>query len=222
MSDFPVYCEKLIVFTRYPILGKTKTRLIPVLGEDGATKLHRQLTEKTISTVKKLFCYHPLSLEVNFAGGTKNLMQNWLGDTFIYEPQPDGDLGERMAIAFQKSFESGYEKVIIIGTDCPTLKHHILREAFEALNQNELVLGPAEDGGYYLIGLRHFIPQLFENISWGTSSVLEQTNAIALSLNLSIAYLPILADIDRPEDLSSLDLRCFDEGLIYISRLNEL
>jgi uncharacterized protein len=200
-----MYSEKLIIFTRYPVPGKTKTRLIPVLGEEGATKLHRQLTEKTISTAQKLFFYHPLALEINFAGGTKILMQNWLGDTFIYQPQPDGDLGERMAIAFQKSFQSDYEKVIIIGTDCPTLKHHILREAFETLNQNELVLGPAEDGGYYLIGLRHFIPQLFQNITWGTSSVLEQTNAIALSLNLSIAYLPILADIDRPEDLSLLD-----------------
>ena len=206
MSNFHVYWEKLIIFTRYPILGKTKTRLIPVLGEEGATKLHRQLTEKTISTVEKLFYYHPLSLEISFAGGTKTLMKNWLGDAFIYEPQPDGDLGERMAIAFQKSFECGYEKVIIIGTDCPTLKHKILREALEKLNQKELVLGPAEDGGYYLIGLRHFIPQLFENISWGTSSVLEQTNTIALSLNLSIAYLPILADIDRPEDLSILDV----------------
>ena len=205
MSDFHVYWEKLIIFTRYPVPGKTKTRLIPVLGEEGATKLHRKLTERTISTAQKLFFYHPLSIVVNFAGVNKYLMKNWLGYTFIYQPQPDGDLGERMTIAFQKSFQCGYEKVIIIGTDCPTLKHNILREAFEALNQNELVLGPAEDGGYYLIGLRHFIPQLFQNITWGTSSVLEQTNAIALSRDLSIAYLPILADIDRPEDLSLLD-----------------
>jgi rSAM/selenodomain-associated transferase 1 len=207
MSTLNAYSEKLIIFTRYPVPGKTKTRLIPVLGEEGAAKLHRQLTDKTISTAEKLLYYHPLSLEIYFAGGTKTLMQNWLGDSFIYQPQPEGDLGERMAIAFQKSFESGYEKVLLIGTDCPTLKYKILREALEKLNQNELVLGPAEDGGYYLIGLRHFIPQLFENISWGTSSVLEQTNAIGLSLNLSIAYLPILADIDRPEDISLLDLR---------------
>lgn len=197
--------ERLIVFTRYPEPGKAKTRLIPVLGSEGAAKLHRQMTEHTMLQVRELQAFRPLSVEVYFAESDQKRMQDWLGSDIVYQPQGEGDLGSRMAQAFNAAFSSGMDSVIIIGTDCPSLKTKLMAKAFQALEQNELVLGPATDGGYYLIGLRRLIPKLFQGISWGTSEVLQQTVAIAEKLELAIAYLPPLSDVDRPEDLSILD-----------------
>ncbi len=198
--------EKLIIFTRYPEPGKTKTRLIPVLGKEGAAHLHRQLAEGAIAQAKKLQNYRKLSLEVHFTGGDKQLMEDWLGKDIFYYNQVAGDLGIKMATALQTSFNHGSEKVIIIGTDCPDLKAEILAKAFEELEGHDLVFGPALDGGYYLIGLRKFVGEIFKEINWGTAEVLGQSVAIAQALNLSLAYLPPLGDIDRPEDLAMLDL----------------
>ncbi|MDF0556621.1 TIGR04282 family arsenosugar biosynthesis glycosyltransferase [Kamptonema sp. UHCC 0994] len=198
--------EKLIIFTRYPEPGKTKTRLIPMLGIEGAAKLHRQLTEGTIWQAKQLLI-HEFCIEVYFTGGTKKLMLEWLGNEIIYENQVTGNLGEKMAAAFQISFNSGMEKVVLIGTDCPNLNADLMAKAFEELDGHDLVFGPALDGGYYLIGLRRFVPEIFRGINWGTAEVLGQSVAIAQNLNLAIAYLPPLADIDRPEDLAILDLK---------------
>ncbi|WP_449417752.1 TIGR04282 family arsenosugar biosynthesis glycosyltransferase [Phormidium nigroviride] len=198
--------EKLIVFTRYPEAGKTKTRLIPVLGKEGAAKLHQQLTEGTISQAKQLKNTHQLFVEVYFTGGSQELMEAWLGNDIFYQNQVTGDLGLKMAAAFEMSFNSGVEKVVLIGTDCPGLNADLMAKAFNELDGQDLVLGPALDGGYYLIGLRMFVPEIFMGINWGTAEVLAQSVAIAQKLNLAIAYLPPLADIDRPEDLSILDL----------------
>ena len=195
--------QYLIVFTRYPEPGKTKTRLIPALGEVGAAKLQRQMTEYTLSLVT----ISHLSTEVRFAGGDVQLMRDWLGSELIYQEQGEGELGVRMARSLSSAFQSGATQIVIIGTDCPSLNAEILTTAFHQLQQHDLVLGPAIDGGYYLIGLQRFIPELFVNIDWGTSQVLAQTVKIAQKLNLSIFYLPELADIDRPEDLATLDSR---------------
>ena len=196
--------ECLIVFTRYPEPGKAKTRLIPALGTQGAANLHRQLTEYTLSRVRELQGERPTSVEVYFSGGNQQLMQDWLGADFVCKPQVDGDLGLRIVSAFDGAFSNGIEGALIIGTDCPDLSAKIMSEAFDGLILHDLVLGPALDGGYYLIGLRRVFPQLFAEIPWGTSEVLAKTIAIASSMNLSIAYLPPLADIDRPEDLAQL------------------
>lgn len=197
----------LIVFTRYPEPGKAKTRLIPVLGAEGAAKLHRQMTENAIAQAKQLQSFHSLSVEVHFTGGSFLLMQEWLGHEITYRQQAEGDIGFRMASAFQTTFNNNIDNVIIIGSDCPTLNYQILSEAFQALHQHDLVLGPATDGGYYLIGLRHFIPELFTDISWSTSEVFQQTVEIAGKLNLAATYLTELSDVDRPEDLSILDFK---------------
>ncbi|MBD1834713.1 TIGR04282 family arsenosugar biosynthesis glycosyltransferase [Cyanobacteria bacterium FACHB-472] len=196
--------ECLIVFTRYPEPGKAKTRLIPALGTQGAANLHRQLAEYTLSQVRELQGERPTNVEVYFTGGNQQLMKDWLGADFVYKPQVDGDLGLRIVSAFDGAFGSGIEGALIIGTDCPDLSAKIMSEAFDELILHDLVLGPALDGGYYLIGLRRVFPQLFAGIPWGTSEVLAKTIAIASSMNLSIAYLPPLADIDRPEDLAKL------------------
>ncbi|MDY6803020.1 MAG: TIGR04282 family arsenosugar biosynthesis glycosyltransferase [Cyanobacteriota bacterium] len=194
----------LIIFTRYPEPGKTKTRLIPALGAEGAANLQRKLTEETVAKARELSSVFPVSVEVRFAGGNLSLMESWLGSNLQYREQDSGDLGDRMAGAFQTAFNSGIQRGIIIGIDCPGLNGEILRQALEKLEQNDLVLGPAEDGGYYLIGLRRLIPELFRGINWGTAEVREKTVAIAQNLHLAIDYLPLLPDIDRPEDLSLL------------------
>lgn len=193
--------QHLIIFTRYPEPGKTKTRLIPALGTVGAANLQRQMTEYTVSQVKQLQNATGISLEIRFSGGNLQLMQDWLGLGLVYQSQGEGDLGSRMARSLFDSFQSSMEQVIIIGTDCPGVNSQILTQAFEQLHTFDLVLGPAIDGGYYLIGLRRLIPELFANIDWGTSQVLQQTVDIAKELNISLAYLPALADVDLPEDL---------------------
>lgn len=194
--------QRLIVFTRYPEPGKTKTRLIPALGALGAATLHQQMTEYVLSQAKALQSIHPISIEVRFAGGEQQLMQNWLGEHWHYVAQGTGDLGCRMETALVAAFQNKIESVAIIGSDCPQLQAELIYQAFQLLHQNQdLVLGPALDGGYYLIGLRHLIPELFTGIDWGTERVLQQTVNIAKQLNLKITYLPTLADVDRPEDL---------------------
>ncbi|MGB3262591.1 MAG: TIGR04282 family arsenosugar biosynthesis glycosyltransferase [Microcoleus sp.] len=198
--------EKLIIFTRYPEPGKTKTRLIPVLGKEGAANLHRLMAQKAIARALTLQNSRRLSVEIHYTGGSPQQMQDWLGTDVIYQNQTDGDLGTRMAAAFQNSFDSGVDKTVIIGTDCPALKPEIMAKAFDELSQHDLVLGPAKDGGYYLIGLGRSVPELFGGINWGTNEVFAATRAIAQNLDLKIAYLPTLADIDRPEDLLDLDM----------------
>lgn len=194
--------DRLFIFTRYPEPGKAKTRLIPALGAVAAAELHRQMTERTLTQVQLLQQSYPLTVEVWFAGGDLNQMQSWLGEALQYQPQPDGDLGHRMAQAFQSAFDQNIKAAVIIGTDCPELSAELLTKAFQALQQTDLVLGPANDGGYYLIGLRRFVPQLFQSIAWSTERVFQQTIDIANRLNVSHTCLPVLTDIDRPEDLS--------------------
>lgn len=193
--------DRLIIFTRYPESGKAKTRLIPALGAEGAAALHCRMADHTLLQVQALQLQHPLCVEVRFAGGNRDLMRRWLGNDLMYTVQGEGDLGDRMGRSLQSAFNSGVNRTLIIGTDCPDLNASLLEQAFCELQQHDLVLGPASDGGYYLIGLRSWIPQLFVNIEWSTASVLERSLAIAEELNLSVALLPVLSDVDYPADL---------------------
>ncbi|MFN6535112.1 MAG: TIGR04282 family arsenosugar biosynthesis glycosyltransferase [Nostoc sp. EkiNYC01] len=204
--------QHLIIFTRYPEPGKTKTRLIPVLGSVGAANLQRQMTEHTIFQVKELQKIIDISVEVRFAGGDLQLMQDWLGLNLVYQCQGEGDLGLRMARSLLQAFQFGAEKAIIIGTDCPGINAQVLATAFDRLHTFELVLGPAIDGGYYLIGLQQPIPELFANIEWGTAQVFQKTVEIAQKLNLSHVNLTPLADVDRPEDLPIWEKAFVGEG----------
>lgn len=194
--------DRLIIFTRYPEPGTTKTRLIPVLGANGAADLQRQMTEHTLTVVKDFAVNFPISIAVCYTGKNEQVMQDWLGDDLTYFPQVKGDLGQRMESAFSESSRLGFSRIIIIGTDCPDLDQSLLKEAFESLYNYDLVLGEAADGGYYLIGLNQVIPELFIKIPWGTDKVLAITQKLAKELSLTCHILPILSDIDRPEDLS--------------------
>ena len=183
--------QRLIIFTRYPQAGTTKTRMIPELGAEGAAELQRQMTGHIRSRVDELRKSHLSTVEVRYEGGNEKLMTEWLGSGFSYCHQGSGDIGLRMGRALQDAFGQGCESVVIIGSDIPHITINIMQKAFEALNLKDLVLGPAADGGYYLIGVhrktfRHWNPQLFTDISWGTENVLPQTLSIAQKLGLNI------------------------------------
>jgi uncharacterized protein len=193
----------IIIFTRYPEPGITKTRLIPVLGPEGACRLHRELTEKIVAQVQQLKISYPLKLEIHFSGGSREQMVGWLGPDLDYVVQSEGDIGARMRLSFRKCFRQGWDRAVLIGSDLPDLTPAIIRESFERLTTHDLVLGPARDGGYYLIGLKANRPELFGNsIFWGNKEVLKNTLFIAEKLVLKTALLPGLRDVDRPEDLT--------------------
>lgn len=191
--------KTLIIFTRFPEPGTTKTRLIPALGPDGAATLQRQLTEETVRKAEAFNKRYGIPLEIHFQGGDHVKMSQWLG-SHTFKEQPPGSIGERMVKTFAQAFAHGLTNVVIVGTDCPDLSEEILHKAFAALQGNDLVLGPAVDGGYYLIGLSGPKPYLFNDIEWGTPSVLDQT--LAKANNLKVSQLAALYDIDRPEDLA--------------------
>lgn len=202
MRDIP---NRLIIFTKYPEVGRAKTRLIPALGADGAAKLQRQMTEHTIEQAKQVQMAKTLSVEIHYSGGSKSLLQEWLGRNYALRAQVGIDLGERISHSFTQALQAGIERAIVIGSDCPSLDSSTIIKAFDELANNDLVIGPATDGGYYLIGLGNPHPELFENISWGTDAVFAQTMDKATQLGLSKKILQPLDDIDRPEDLKTLE-----------------
>jgi hypothetical protein len=203
MTESDSLPDCLIIFTRYPQPGKTKTRLIPALGAEGAAELHRRMADYTVQQARALREVRSLWLQVHFVDGTTEQLKSWLGKEIDYQPQAAGDLGDRLIIAFQQAFRHSVRAVIGIGTDCPTLTTALLDHAFQTLQTHDLVLGPAADGGYYLIGLQKPTPELFQTIAWSTDQVLSQTLTIARQLGLSVSLLPILSDVDRPEDLEN-------------------
>lgn len=189
----------LVVFTKNAVKGKVKSRLAASIGEDEALQIHNKLLKHTKTIVNleeiRLFIYYSDYIDHE---------DDWPVDVFK-KIQSGEDLGARMMNAFTNTFCEGYEKVVIIGTDCAQLETSHLNEAFMRLINNEVVIGPAYDGGYYLIGLNKIIPGLFRSIDWGTNEVLAQTLAICSELKLNTYLLPLLADVDREEDLKYLE-----------------
>ncbi len=195
----------ILIFARYPTPGQAKTRLIPALGPEGAAQLYQWLAERMIAQVRSLQHQGAVDIALWHSGATAETMGDWLGKDLIYCAQPEGDLGHRLATAMDWAFDQGYGAVLVIGTDCPDLDAAILSQGLEVLAAGvDLVLGPAQDGGYYLLGLTAPQPTLFEGIAWSTSTVLAQTKAQAQRLHLASVDLPTLTDIDTPEDLAHL------------------
>lgn len=199
------YCHALCIFTRFPVPGDTKTRLIPALGPEGAADLQRQMTEHTVATARPRST--DVWVEVRFHGGTSGQIRTWLGDDLVYVPQGEGDLGRKMSRAFREHFDRGMAGVVLIGTDCPALTARHTAAAFDGLGSVDVVMGPAEDGGYYLLGVHarvgDGVEALLEGVAWGTGGVLETTRANAARLGLTVSLLETLADVDRPEDLDA-------------------
>jgi len=193
--------ERLCVFTRFPVSGETKTRMIPGLGPEGAASLQREMTAHTLLTARRSCMQAGRNAEVHFTGADEPRMRDWLGPDVDYVAQADGDLGARMYFAVHRAFDSGAARVVIVGTDCPDLSDQIVRQTFALLHTHDVVIGPTEDGGYYLIGLNKPVADLFVDVDWGTEAVFETTIRIADDAGLSVGLLPKLRDVDLPEDL---------------------
>jgi uncharacterized protein len=204
-SPYFVKSNILVQFTRFPEPGKVKTRLIAALGPAGACSLHRRLTSHIMHIAKKFAIAGNADFVIYFDGAGAKAMQQLFGKDFKYLSQSEGDLGQRMSTAFADLFGQGHQQVVLIGSDCPGLTAEILAAAFAYLNHHDLVLGPATDGGYYLIGLTALHPELFQHVSWGTAEVFTKTTTKAAGLGLATAFLKPLSDIDRPEDLPVLE-----------------
>ncbi len=192
--------DRVIVFGRYPVPGTVKTRLIPALGGVGAADLQRQLTEKTLRTVKSWVLKYHVQVELCFEGGSRERIRRWLGYGPLVSRQGEGGLGDRMLNAFKRAFKEGARRVVLLGTDIPDLRQAHLEEAFDALNHSQLVVGPSRDGGYWLMGLERPV-DVFVGIHWGREGVLEGTLQLAEQQGLKTHLLEPLNDIDTTEDL---------------------
>lgn len=184
---------RMVIFTRFPLAGRTKTRLIPALGPQGAADLQRKMTEFTLRQVRQTGC----PVEVRFTDGTVAQIREWLGGDVSCRAQGEGDLGERLVRAFGEAFKAGARKVLVIGSDCPDNRSANMLQALRALETASCVIGPALDGGYYLLGLTAPRPELFDEIDWGTDAVLGQTLAKMDDYRL----LPPLSDVDEAQDV---------------------
>jgi len=182
---------RVVLFTRYPEPGKAKTRLIPALGAAGAAALHRTLTERTVTTVRE----SGLALHIRSTGADIAAFTGWLGVADVVD-QGEGDLGERLARAGPPY------PAIFIGADAPDLTPALLRNAADALAHAAAVIGPAQDGGYWLLGLARAVPRVFDDIAWSTDAVFAQTMARLAAAGIDPIRFPELADCDRPEDLA--------------------
>ena len=191
--------NKLLIFTKAPVLGEVKTRLQPDYSPEQSLELHKKLVVNTLTSVSHSaefdidLCCTPNRQHLFFLDCEKRFpiqLNDQLGD----------DLGERMAFAFSSALQL-YEKVIVIGTDCPEIDEQYIKDALNALDDFDSVIGPAEDGGYVLLGLKSFSPELFSGISWGSDTVFKQTKKVLSDLSWSCHELSIMHDLDRPEDL---------------------
>jgi rSAM/selenodomain-associated transferase 2/rSAM/selenodomain-associated transferase 1 len=215
--------NQLIVMTRLPCEGRNKTRLIPALGAAGAARFHDELARHAIGRASS-FCmtFSNARLVVRLDGGSTREGKDWLGECDC-RVQGDGDLGARMRRAAGEAFAEGASRVLIIGTDCPSMDESILTKAFDALEQDDLVYGPAHDGGYYLIGMSKACDEVFDGIGWGGGEVLNQSLAAAGKVGSSVAMLDPLADVDFPDDLAAarLALEAGSSVSVIIPTLNE-
>lgn len=199
--------RKLLVLARYPETGRVKTRLIPFLGRDGATALHRRLVLRTIRVARRFCRQNGVDLELWYgatgegaSGVVETAFHHWLGADLRCYCQSGPDLGARMASAIQAAFDPGTTAVVLIGTDCPELTSEHLALAFEKLKSASVVFGPAHDGGYYLVGMNQPNPGLFQGPVWGTETVLARSLQILRSQGTPYRLLPELHDLDRPDD----------------------
>ena len=217
----------VIVFAKNPIPNHVKTRLIPRLSAEQATALYRAFltdwceTLSKLSTIELIIAYTPEGSQPDLQTiigdavtaytpeGSQPDLQTIIGDAVTYIPQIGDGLGERLTSATHWASENGYEKIIITGSDSPTLPLAYISQAVEALDTCDVVVGPSVDGGYYLIGLSNqnltdVVPTIYEGIAWSTKHVLQQTVERIHKINAKLKLLPVWYDVDTPEDLDFL------------------
>ena len=186
----------LIIFTRNPKLGKVKTRLAKSVGNKTALDIYHFLLQKTKEVTKNISCDKKVYYSEKI---TENDL--WNRSNYQKREQFGSDLGEKMKNAFDESFKNNYEKVIVIGSDLFDLKPSHINDAFKKLDKNDVVIGPATDGGYYLIGLKKLHLKIFDNKNWGTSTVREDT--LKNLEKVDVHLLTMLNDVDVIEDIKN-------------------
>ncbi|MHC4570126.1 MAG: TIGR04282 family arsenosugar biosynthesis glycosyltransferase [Planctomycetota bacterium] len=196
----------ILLFVKSPMAGKVKTRLAAEIGKQATAGLYKCFVEDLLSMIENVdsglhVCFHPPE--------AMSQVQQWLGDQYSYRPQRGDDLGSRLKNAFADAFEDGFSKVVAIGSDSPDLPEKFLREAFDKLESHDAVIGPAGDGGYYLIGFSEdsFLEEAFDGIAWSTSAVCDQTRARLKAHGLNVHLLPLWHDVDTQSDLDRLVAR---------------
>jgi rSAM/selenodomain-associated transferase 1 len=189
-----------------PEPGRVKTRLIPAVGAERAASIYRKLVERVVATVAAVTRPGLSAWALVEPGSGLDEAAHWLGEGLRYVAQSKGDLGDRLESAFRQAFDEGASRVVAIGTDCMELTPDLLSQAFERLGDRDAVLGPAEDGGYYLIGLSRPVADLFTDIPWSTAETAAVTRARLSSASARTHELPTLRDVDTPEDLRAAGL----------------
>ncbi|WP_420400978.1 TIGR04282 family arsenosugar biosynthesis glycosyltransferase [Flagellimonas sp.] len=197
----------LLIFTRNPELGKCKTRLAAKVGDQAALDIYKFLLSHTVNITSELDV-------TKWVLYSNDIWEEdiWTNGTYQKKLQNGTDLGQRMLNAFQKGFESGYEKIIIIGSDMYDLSQADLESAFSQLNQHDYVVGPAEDGGYYLLGMTVLKKELFQDKQWGTETVLEDT--LKHLEQEKVSMLSVKNDVDHYEDIK--DIKAFQPFLKHM------
>jgi len=188
--------DKLIVFVKAPRPGTVKTRLAKTIGVSAAGTAYIRLVEALLNQLQGLsgveLCFSP--------DDAASEVEHWLRGDWTRSPQSGGDLGQRLESAFQRAFHAGSKRVAIIGSDCPMVSVEDIREAWRGLGTHDVVLGPATDGGYWLIGLRQLQPNLFRGVPWSTKDVFTETMRRVEHAGLSVRLLRELADVDTDAD----------------------
>lgn len=191
--------EALIIFVKNLIQGQVKTRLAATIGDEAALNIYQRLLQHTHREVGNM----KVDKIVYYSNTIANDLWEW--DFFKKEVQVGSDLGGCMENAFERYFGQGYDTIVLIGTDCPALSQSVLETAFSRLEDIDVVIGPATDGGYYLLGMKKTNSCLFQNIQWSTDIVLRQSLRICKNNQLSWFLLPELSDIDEEKDLIHLN-----------------
>ena len=188
----------LIIFIKFPELGKVKTRLALSTNNVFALEIYKLLAENIFHEAEKLDC-KTLIFYVDSTNEQK--VKNWVNKDFLYLPQNGKDLGEKMLNAFEQVKSKGFEKILIIGSDVPDISKDLITNSLNELNKTDVVISPSDDGGYSLLGLKEINSFLFQNIEWSTQKVLNQTIEAIKQNKLSLTKLKTLNDIDTKEEL---------------------
>ncbi|RCT53944.1 TIGR04282 family arsenosugar biosynthesis glycosyltransferase [Winogradskyella sp. KYW1333] len=187
----------VIVFVKNITLGTVKTRLAKTIGDIGAFEVYSELVKVTEKATRNLNC----DIKIYYSSSITE--SHWPNENKTV--QQGEDLGEKMYNAFNDSFNAGYKKIVLIGSDLPTITSCHIKESINSLDDSVSVFGPAEDGGYYLIGLRSMVPEIFQNKPWSQNHLLKTTLQELQKLNVSVSTLETLNDIDTYEDLIASD-----------------
>ncbi|MGB0166528.1 MAG: TIGR04282 family arsenosugar biosynthesis glycosyltransferase [Luteibaculum sp.] len=187
----------LIIFAKNPEKGKVKTRLAKDLGSNEALTWYLRLLKRTETAIQGLTA----EKTVYWSKAEPLHPPAFYRDEFAHKVQQGENLGDKMSQAIEDQFRKGYDALVIIGTDCWDLKPKHIEEAYQLLRKNDVVMGPAKDGGYYLLGMNRYHPELFENVPWSTEEVANVTRKACQKLELSMAEIETLNDVDKVHDL---------------------